>query len=912
MKTTRFTKIITFLVISVLLLTQLASLFGVSAAGEFSVSFSSDFAQLGQPLTAVVSDPPSGIQNCQFVWTVDGSVVGGNADSYTPVVANLEKTIQVKVTCNGQSVTASTYFSRLPVVYINTENSAPITSKDYYLNGTMNMQPNAEYSKNLYNGKIEIKGRGNSTWGQPKKPYKIKLDKSTDLMGMGKNKHWVLLANYIDRSLLRNTVAFNLADNFSVESIATVYVVVFLNGEYLGNYQLCEQIRVGETRTNIINWEDMVDDSTNLSSLTTAAGYDLTGGYLMEINSQYDEVSKFRTNNNVPITFKSPEFANTNNEMMNYVRGYLQDYENATLAKDFYNSKGQHYTDLFEIDDLVDYWLVNEFMNNIDSGRWASTYMHKDIGSDKFHMGPIWDFDYSSGNYLHTEFNGYSCPPDHWQYGMQGLWYSKLVGDPLFVARLQERYWEKNSAFAAQAAKSAQLTTLLQESGVKDHTRWGLPSFANETSIVFNWLVARLNWMNAQFTSLPTAMSSLGVYTPDSTVTLKMTTLQDETLAKDTALPSGVVADAVIANGKDVKVTATINHASTTKVNFYLNGILVASQVPMQSGAATATISSDKLVGRGQRNVIQARGVNNSGSFTVSGYTTLATEQYASAESFVWPTVSQPVMVGSSLSDILWETPGNAVYRVGREEVAVPGVFTIQEPKAVSGQEEYTVVFTPNDTKYQTVTAAIHIPVEETEPIVPVILPETIVKNETFQITLRTPAQVLQVLLKNENDMKIVTRVISRKVEGKDAVWVLSLSIGTAGENRKLSVTGKGERTDWALLGSFYMTVITPPSIPRDPGILWVESPEQAVRNQIFQITVATTPELIKGKVYRGTSVIGTTRVARVLTKDELVCVYELALGTAGEQRVFTFKADYDKMNEFPFGQDFTIDILPA
>lgn len=106
------------------------------------------------------------------------------------------------------------WFSTLPVVYINTDDGAAITSKTEYKSASMLIQGSKKYGAgNQYNydGTIQIKGRGNSSWTPPKKPYKIKLDTSTDIFGFGKNKHWVLLANYYDESLARNTVANEIA-----------------------------------------------------------------------------------------------------------------------------------------------------------------------------------------------------------------------------------------------------------------------------------------------------------------------------------------------------------------------------------------------------------------------------------------------------------------------------------------------------------------------------------------------------------------------------------------------------------------------------------------------------------------------------------------------------------------------------
>ena len=121
-----------------------------------------------------------------------------------------------------------TYESKLPVVYITTEGGVKITSKEDYVNATMKIQGNDTYtdSEILYDGEIEIRGRGNSTWNMPKKPYKIKLDKKSNIFDMGKHKHWVLLANYSDASLMRNTLAYNLSGSLGMPQMETVWVDV--------------------------------------------------------------------------------------------------------------------------------------------------------------------------------------------------------------------------------------------------------------------------------------------------------------------------------------------------------------------------------------------------------------------------------------------------------------------------------------------------------------------------------------------------------------------------------------------------------------------------------------------------------------------------------------------------------------
>ena len=132
-----------------------------------------------------------------------------------------------------------------------------------------------------------IRGRGNSTWTVSKKPYKIKLDKKADLFGMGKNKHWVLIANYYDNSLVRNRLTYYLGRKLGMEyTPECVPVDVIMNHEYLGSYLLCEQIRLDENRV----------DENNLEKADKGA--DVSGGYLlsMEPNEETDNVIKTKYN----------------------------------------------------------------------------------------------------------------------------------------------------------------------------------------------------------------------------------------------------------------------------------------------------------------------------------------------------------------------------------------------------------------------------------------------------------------------------------------------------------------------------------------------------------------------------------------------------------------------------------------
>ena len=140
---------------------------------------------------------------------------------------------------------------KLPVIRITTDSGADVETKDYYIGGTFSIDYNGAYDyTGIESERMEIKGRGNSSWKLDKKPYKIKFEKGTSLFGLTKAKRWVLVANHADHSLIRNKLAYSIGtvlDNLIF--VPNAYMVdVFVNGEYQGVYQLSEHLEVNDGR----------------------------------------------------------------------------------------------------------------------------------------------------------------------------------------------------------------------------------------------------------------------------------------------------------------------------------------------------------------------------------------------------------------------------------------------------------------------------------------------------------------------------------------------------------------------------------------------------------------------------------------------------------------------------------------
>lgn len=325
-------------------------------------------------------------------------------------------------TLNGES---KDYSGTLPVLFINTENNAEITSKDTYINATYYLDNQGiEEFKSIGRPDsllpMEIRGRGNYTWtGFNKKPYRIKLGEKQKILGMNKSRHFTLLAHADDNlAFLRNTVGFELSRRLGLKyTPAQQPVEVVLNGNYIGLYFLTENVRIAKDRVNITEQSDL---TTNTDSIT--------GGWLIEIDnySESNQVSITEGNGEtIRFTYKSPEILS--NEQKVYLTNQVMLMNNAIYNSD---KNSTHWEDLIDMDSLARFYIVQEIMDNAESFH-GSCYIHKDIGNDKkWIFGPVWDF----GNSYHRNWQEfiYQNPP----FGQN--WIGEIAKFPRFQQKVIE------------------------------------------------------------------------------------------------------------------------------------------------------------------------------------------------------------------------------------------------------------------------------------------------------------------------------------------------------------------------------------------------------------------------------------------------------------------------------------------
>ena len=601
--------------------------------------FASEYAKVGEPL--VVSVTGGNSDNYTYLWKVDSvSIPGTTSNSYIPKTTDVQKWISVDIKDNANVTVASLkmYCSNLPVIYLDTEGGAEIVSKDEYINANIKIQGNDIYNSEtttLYEGVTEIKGRGNSTWFGAKKPYKLKLDSKTDLFGMGANKHWNLIANYYDRSLLRDKIAYDFSDAIGAEVyMESTWVDLILNGEYVGNYRLTEHIRVSPERVNIYNWEDAAEDAAkaiykageltkdqrdelidimteDLSWITTdeityegvtytVSDYfdypENTGGILLDLDLYEDgEFSTFTTDLGQVIRIRKPEFAGTNDEMMQSAKEQVNAFGRAAFSNTHYtelNGEKIHYSEIFDMDSLLTYFMVTELFNNYETGR-KSTFFYKDIDS-LFKMGPIWDMDWSADGWA-----GSASAYDIWQctaHSINTWWYRGICSDPYFIARAQEMYWNLRDEYENIIKTNGIISShyeYLKESAHADNERWEYENtFEFEVRKLKTWLTNRINWFDEQYASLDTTIDSIDKYEASKYIKVNFLNSDNISLPVDTTSEKSP-ADAYSDN-KTVIVSADVTRLNIKTVEFYVNGIF-AGTASVAGKKASITLNAEDL-----------------------------------------------------------------------------------------------------------------------------------------------------------------------------------------------------------------------------------------------------------------------------------------------------------------------------
>ncbi|MBD9165102.1 MAG: hypothetical protein EGP80_14620 [Blautia wexlerae] len=323
------------------------------------------------------------------------------------------------------------FSTTLPVIYMNTKGQKIL--KENAIWGNIALLDRNEEAQSIFSVpnsiyRATIKYRGASSYSKfDKKQYRIEFyknnkdsTKKVSLAGMGANSEWVLNGPYLDKTLIRNKLVYDLAGELNGWAPDTRFVELFVDGKYQGVYLAVEPVTNGESRLRLAEFgllsgetayvvnRDRIDTGTEeIETWGKTEGYTYNALYI-----RYPSKNK--------ITKKQKE----------YIKNDISEFEQVLYGKNF-SDKRIGYQAYIDMDNWVDYFIINEFAMNYDAGN-LSTYVYKELGG-KLQLA-AWDFNNGFDNYqwFHTETDRL--------YTVENSWFDRLWQDESFKEHVCERY----------------------------------------------------------------------------------------------------------------------------------------------------------------------------------------------------------------------------------------------------------------------------------------------------------------------------------------------------------------------------------------------------------------------------------------------------------------------------------------
>lgn len=385
----------------------------------------------------------------------------------------------------------------VPVLHICTQDSMEIVTKEYYIPATLWLDNcGIEGYESLGSEEnpleIEIKGRGNWTWlTKHKKPYKIKFADKVAPLGLDRSRHFMIKPDVEDRSgYLRNETGFELSRVLEMPyTPRQLPVEVFLNGEYIGMYFLCEKIRVEGGRVDVVEQNDQETDP-----------YNITGGWLLESRGNKNPAAQQYENNDpgrMWYAFESQSPEHLSPQQRAYISTFIAKTDSCIFVADKDDCGWEQRID---INSLARFYVIQEVMDNVESFD-GSLYLFKDLGFDeKLNFGPVWDFDNSH----------YTTTGDRFVYKytlFPFLWIEEISKFPRFQQQVRSVWKEflQKDALGQLKRHAQQWRSLIEQAEQQDLKRWPTYASAHPATSPDNFLncIARkVAWLNTQWGEL--------------------------------------------------------------------------------------------------------------------------------------------------------------------------------------------------------------------------------------------------------------------------------------------------------------------------------------------------------------------------------------------------------------------------
>lgn len=419
---------------------------------------------------------------------INGVVTGENPGKAI-ITAQSSKYDSIK-----QQYNATVFTPSIPIAYLNVQD--PIQNEPKVLGDLKVIDADGRID---YDGKIGIEIRGSSTRGFPKKQYSVETRNPTmpeenlnvSLLGFPKENDWIFYAEYSDKTLLRDVLAYDLFAKMGRYCTRFKFFEVYLNGDYQGVYILFEKIKRDKNRVNIAEF----DSIANPSFIIKRDKFDGADNEFFE--TPYG--GRFQFHYPKPMDITEPQRTAISN--------YIRTIENALYGSNF-KSETEGYRKYIDVDSWIDYLLM-QFISYNNDGYYFSNFMHRDRGG-KFVKGPIWDFNISFGNINYgTSMNTYG-----WVYS---FWYVQLMKDEYFRNQMLNRWRElRKDQYSIEKMNNFLDSTsaYIKDARIRNFQRWPIlgsyiwPNFIfpntyeEEMAYFKRWLNDRVEWIDAHIDSL--------------------------------------------------------------------------------------------------------------------------------------------------------------------------------------------------------------------------------------------------------------------------------------------------------------------------------------------------------------------------------------------------------------------------
>lgn len=375
---------------------------------------------------------------------------------------------------------ADTTETLLPRIYINLFDDKQIEdiTKTDYINGSIVIR--SKNSEDNFAGEMEIRGRGNNSWGLPKKPFRIKLTEKASLFGLPAYRDWILLAEYLDGSMLYNSIPFKTGHLLDIPYTNHIIPVeLYVNGELQGVYAFTEHKEVGEGRIDIGN-----------------------NGWLIELDETLDEDWQFESSAyGLPVMIQHPKSKNMTETLFDEMKADFEQLEALVFDDSFPNNDFLNY---FDDTAFINYMIVYQLTLNQEINIPRSTYINKPVG-EKYQMGIIWDFDWAFGysqSFTHYDLATAETPL-FWGVKPGSEFFEKIFNSPHMKALFKDKWeWFIHHQYDELKEHMSLYAEIIGPSLERDHEIWGERGSSGNSKEdlqkVFDWLDTRVAYVSSK------------------------------------------------------------------------------------------------------------------------------------------------------------------------------------------------------------------------------------------------------------------------------------------------------------------------------------------------------------------------------------------------------------------------------